>query len=246
MRSSANTFRKLLLLAIVLPISALAQQPKQPHEPTFLSYGFVSPNTAENLTLADAIKNLESPEEGKLVYETRRIGCQARFKPTVMRALGSWSDGAEHSVVFKTTTSSSRIRYAVASLGKLARQKAVLYFQRDDSAGSRLYTFYVTNRKDLLRLSKILDTTGIAFRTLVPLKQRILIYVVDLKNELREKIPVAARSLRAQVRTMRGRAEFIGDDTDRDKGQTIFSAEIQSFESQHAVPSHCDRLPALP
>jgi hypothetical protein len=105
-----------------------------------------------------------------------------------------------------------------------------------------MYIFH-SARRDLFLLSRLLDRAGIAFRTLLPLKGRTLVYVVDLKNELKEKIPVAARLLRAKVRTLHGYASFIGDDEDREKAQSIFAAEIRSFESAHAKPPRrCERI----
>jgi hypothetical protein len=241
-------FRLLLLIAL-LPCSLQAQQSTQRNESLkkSVSYGFVSPNTEDNLSLADAIRKLNSTEETNLIQETRRVGCRARFKPLVMRALGNWSDGAEHSTLFKTSADNLTIRYAVASLGKYARQKAVLYFRQSAAGDARLYVLYPDkHRRNLFVLSRTLDRAGVAFRTLVPLKRITLVYVVDLNNELRERIPAAARALKARVRTLRGRANFLGD-ADREKAQSLFDVEMKAFETTHPdPPRRCSAIWSAP
>ena len=63
------------------------------------------------------------------------------------------------------------------------------------------------------RLARLLDQSGIEFRTLVPTKAAVIIYVVDLKRDMRAKITAAARKLKARVTSRRGSAGFIGDDS---------------------------------
>jgi hypothetical protein len=222
---------RILLFIFFLAVSAQAQENYSTStDAAATSYGFVSPNTEENLSLEDAIRKLTSREQVALLTEIRLVGCEARLNPLVLSSIGSWSDGAENSTLFKTSTDDASIRYAVAKLGKGARQKAVLYFRERQNGTAQLYILY-SQRRGLRTLSKLLDKAGIAFRTLVPLKNRTLVYVIDLEGELREKIPTAARLLRAKVRNLRGDASFIGNDEDRQKAQTVFEAEIKMFES---------------
>lgn len=222
---------QILLFIILLNVPAPAQESNSTRtDASATSYGFVSPNTEENLSLDEAIRKLNSREQSALITQVRRVGCETRLNPLVLSSIGSWSDGAENSTLFKTSTDNARMRYAVATLGKHARQKAVLYFRENPNGTARLYILY-PQLLNLRTLSKLLDTAGIAFRTLVPLKNRTLVYVVDLKDELREKIPTAARVLKAKVRGLRGDASFIGHDEDRQKAQTIFAEEIRMFES---------------
>src|SRR5918992_1475166 len=103
-----------------------------------------------------------------------------------MKAIGSSTDGAEHSALFRVFTDRATLRYADARLGKLARQKTVLNFREDDSGAARMYVLRVwMGKRSLAAISKTLDSEGIAFRTLVPrMRQRLFIYVVDLNNEL--------------------------------------------------------------
>lgn len=234
---SDKQLRLLLVLMLIAPWSIQAQEHSNDATKA-ASYGFVSPNTEENLSLHEAITQLNSAAESRLVSETHNVGCRARFTALVLRSVGNWSDGAEHSTLFKTKADESTIRYAVASLGRFAHQKAVLYFREHKGGGSRLHIFYPRTRK-LFALARILDQAGIAFRTLVPLKHRTLVYVVDLRDELGERIPVAARKMKASVRTLKGFANFLGDSEDRQKAQVLFESEIKSFESRHPPPRKC-------
>jgi hypothetical protein len=225
------------LLIVSAPLGALAQQsaPRIENDSS-VSYGFVSPNKEENLHLEEAIKKVHSSEQTELVMQTNRVGCLARFRALVMPAIGSWSDGAEHSIVFKTRTGLARIRYAVASLGKYARQKTVLYFKQSRTGPGGLYILYPRrNRKDIAELSRAFDRAGIAHRTLVPLRRQTLIYVVDPKNELSEEVVTAARVLHARIRRLNGVAMFVGDETSRENAQTIFEEEIRAFETAHDI-----------
>jgi hypothetical protein len=84
-------------------------------------------------------------------------------------------------------------------------------------------------------LASLLDQAGIEFRTLVPTKASVLVYIVDLKREMRTKVLAAATKLKAHVTSRRGTAEFIGDDSSRDKAKEIFENEIRNYESQNSA-----------
>lgn len=222
----------ILFLSLWSPTSA--QQRRGEHS-TSLTYGFVSPNTREGLKLNDAIAGLASAEEETLITRARTLGCIARSKVETYKAIGSWSDGAEHSLMLRAHTDSRTMRYLVSVLGRGAQQKAVLYFHSDSAGESQMYILRPRNRTGSFRqLARMLDQADIEFRTLVPTRPSILIYVVDLKRELQAKISAVASRLRAQLTTRRGSAEFIGDDSSREKGQAAFDAEIKSFASMNA------------
>ena len=113
---------------------------------------------------------------------------------------GNWSDGAEHSLVFRIYADEPTVRYATASLGKNCRQKTVLYFRRQAGGSGRLYVMSIRRQASGLTsvvraLAKTLDESGISYRTLVPLRTRVIVYVVDLTNELQAKVESAARRL---------------------------------------------------
>jgi hypothetical protein len=216
-----------------LPVTA--QQASDQGLRKSLTFGFVSPNTREGLKLDDAIRGLSSSEEDRLIRQARAFGCVAQSKIETLKAVGSWSDGAEHSVMIRVQTDAPTMRYIVAVLGRDSRQKATLYFHSDAAGSADLYTLRPQGRESIRRLSTLLDEAGIEFRTLVPTKPRALVYVVDSKRELRAKIVAAAKRLKARVMSRRGSAEFIGDDSSREKATTIFDEEIRNYETQHSA-----------
>jgi hypothetical protein len=111
----------------------------------------------------------------------------------------------------------------------------VLYFRRDESGADRMYVLRLRRgKRSLTSVSKTLDASGVAFRTLAPADAgRLLIYVVDLDNALGDRVARAARLLRAAVSTVKGAGEFLGDDTDRDKAQQVFVSEIKKYEDEN-------------
>lgn len=233
-----------MLLACVCPCAAQQQQQQQPDASQsgvavsaargVRSYLFVSPNTRENLTLDEALRMLDSPEEIRLMKDGRAIACQLELRARIVKTIGSWTDGVEHSTLSRIEADEETARYAVAWLGKRARQKSVLYFQQRSGGTGRMYALSARGGgRHLALIAKRLDRSGIAYRTLAPMARRTLVYVVDFKDELRKQIAVAARRLGARYRVLRGTGDFIGDDNDRDKAQEVFSQVISAYEQKH-------------
>lgn len=205
-----------------------------------LNYGFVSPTTRENMKLEEAIEGMNSAEEYLLLKRAKNLGCVVKRKITTMRALGSWSDGAEHSILLRANSDESTFRYLVSRLGKDANQKAVLYFHPSANGTAVIYAISPTRRLSFAFLARILDAAGIAFRTVVPTRQTNVVYVVDTENNLRNKIRTAVKRLRARLIAQKGTASFIGDDSDREKGQAVFTQEMSMYESKHPkLPPPC-------
>ena len=230
MRSA--TLRSLLLL-LVLATGAFAQ--------TSLNSGFVSPNTKENLKLEDAIKGMNSPEETKLLKQSINMGCVVRARIRAFKSLGSWSDGAEHSVMIRVQSDEPTVRYVLSRLGRDARQKSILYFHPQSTGTADLYTIKPRRPlRNLATLAQTLERAGIAFRTLVPVRSGTWIYIVDLKRELRAKVMDAARRLRARVSSEPGNAAFVGDDQP-DDAKTVFDEEIGKYEASNPnLPPPCN------
>ncbi|HEX8890688.1 MAG TPA: hypothetical protein VF779_16175 [Pyrinomonadaceae bacterium] len=237
-------FRRLLLSVVMLlaaPVSAYSQRPeaeasaRTESRQKSVSYSFISPNTRENLKLEEAIRLLNSREESQLVNSISHLSRCLRLNQTVSRAVGSWSDGAEHSTISRTFTDEQTLRYEDARLGKLERQKSVLYFRRNSSGASVMYILNtLRGRASLSSISKTLDQNGVEFRSLVPQpKRRTIIYVVDLKSDLHNQVAAAAKELRARLISIKGDGEFIGDDADREKAQQVFALLIKEFEDAH-------------
>ena len=241
-RARLHATTKALILSVLLlgAASSLTAQTKTARASR--NYGFVSPNTREDLKLEDAIRGMNSEEESNLRQKARGLGCVVKRKITTMRAVGSWSDGAEHSILIRANTDESTIRYLMSRLGRDANQKAVIYFHPQTNGRARIYILHATKRmRDFALISRLLDVSGIAFRTLVPLKHETTIYVVDTEGNLVPKIAVAARRLRTRVTTQTGNANFIGDDSIREKGQAVFAQEIRDYESKHpGLPPPCE------
>jgi len=183
-----------------------------------------------------------------LIRQARAFGCVAQSKIETLKAVGSWSDGAEHSVLIRSTTDAATMRYITSVLGRNAQQKATLYFHSNSSGSADIYILRPQARSRSIRsLSGLLDQAGIEFRTLVPGKRSVLVYVVDLRREMRAKIVAAARKIKARVMSRRGSAEFIGDDSSREKARTIFDEEIRNYESQHsALMTKCRTSNSVP
>ena len=197
---------------------------------TSLNFGFVSPNTKENLKLEDAMEGMSSNEETALVKQSINLGCVVRSRIRAFRALGSWSDGAEHSVMVRVQSDEATIRYLLSRLGRDARQKSVLYFHPAPNGTAQLYTLQ-PRRRNLTALTNALERAGIEFRTLVPLKSGTWIYAVDLKRELAAKVRAAAKRLRASISTRTGNAAFISD----------YDEEIRNYETKNPnLPPACD------
>ena len=200
-----------LVLAFLCCCCSVAAQTQQPISSTQnfktqqTSYVFISPNTRENLNFTDALENLNSQEEISLIRKAREIGCAVGINSRIVKALGSWSDGIEHSTIIKASTNEATLRYLASRLGKHARQKAVLYFRRNSSGTGRMYILFIPRFKNgETGIIKALDRGGVAYRTLVPGKKRILVYIVDLKNELGHRIAAVSGRLRAHLLLLRG------------------------------------------
>ena len=240
---TGRALRRLLLLLSLLPAGAggvRAQQTPPPaareeSSPKAVSYIFASPNRGVGLTLAEARRKLNSREEVALILAARETACRLGTRATVLKAVGSWADGVEHSVLMKVAADEEAVRYADARLGRRFRQKAVMHFQRRPSGAARMYIVVFTPRGDgdLARLSKILDRSGVSERTIVPGRRRTAVYVVDPENVLRGSVASAARRLNARWMTLRGASGFVGDAGDSSRAQGVFSAVIEKYESEH-------------
>lgn len=237
MKSAKQTSRWLLLLLVLTWSSAARAQQDQ----AAVNYGFVSPNTATNLKLEQAIAGMSSPAETALQKKAINLSCVVRTKIEAFKALGSWNDGAEHSVMVRVKSDEDTLRYVVSRMGRDAQQKYVIYFHPQPGGTVDLYTLRTPNRpRNLISLSAALEHAGIPFSTIVPLKNTTTIFIIDLDRDLREKILNAARTLRAQVNSQPGKAKLFGDDI-RQQAQTVFDKDIKDYENKNPnLPPTCD------
>lgn len=230
-------FRSLLLLLVLAWSSTISAQQGQ----KTVSYGFVSPNTAQNLKLEQAMAGMNSPAETELRRKAINLSCVVRTKIGAFRALGAWNDGAEHSVMVRFTSDEDTLRYVVSRMGRDAQQKYVIYFHPEQSGSVNLYTLRARSKtRNLRALSAALARAGIPFSTIVPLNGTTAIYIIDLEHDLREKILNAARILRARVDSVAGTAKLFGDD-DRQKAKTLFDLVTKHYEADNPnLPPTCD------
>lgn len=230
---AAMKIQQILLLALLLgwTTAISAQQ----------NYGIVSPNTRTGMKLPEAIAGMNSAEESKLLKQAVNLGCVVRSRIRAFRALGSWSDGAEPSVLLSVNGDEQSLRYVLSHLGRDAQQKYVIYFHPKPQGTADLYTLRLRTRaRNLLALTNTLERSGIPFRTLVPSGNTTAIYIIDLDRDLRAKILAAARKLRARVTSQPGSAQLFGDDT-RPQAKAKFEQEIKTYETKNPnLPPTCD------
>ena len=213
-----------------------AQQAQKP-----LNVGIVSPNTKTNLKLEQAIARMKSADEAKLLNQAINLSCVVGSRITAFRALGSWSDGAEHSVLLRVRGDEESLRYVLSRMGREAEQKYVIYFHPEPKGTIDLYVLRPRKRaRNLVSLSNELERSGIPFSTIVPSRGTTAIYIIDLDRDLRDKILAAARKLRAQVNKETGNAKLFGDDL-KDRAKEKFNQEIKSYETKNPnLPPPCD------
>jgi hypothetical protein len=232
--SASRSFLLVLLLGWTTVVSAQQDQKS-------FNYGFVSPNTKTDLKLEQAIAGMQSEEEAKLLNKAVNLGCVVRTRITASRALGSWSDGAEHSVLLRVRGDEATLRYLLSRMGRDAQQKYVIYFHPRVGGAVDLYTLRPRKRaRNLVALTNELERAGIPFRTLVPSRATTAVYIIDLDRDLRAKIMNAARRLRARVSQETGNAQLFGDD-EREKAKAKFDQEIKEYETKNPnLPPTCD------
>ena len=234
MMNRSSNLQSLFFVLLLSWTTAVSAQQAQ-------SYGIVSPNTRTDLKLKEAIAGMNSAEESRLLKQAINLGCVVRSRIRAFRALGSWSDGAEYSVLFSVNGDEESLRYVLSHLGRDAQQKYVIYFHPKPQGTADLYTLRPRKRaRNLVALSDELERAGIPFRTIVPSGNTTAIYIIDLDRDLRAKILVAARKLRARVTSQPGNAALFGDD-EIPKAKNKFEQEIKTYETKNPnLPPTCD------
>lgn len=237
MMNRSSNWRALLLTLLLGWTTAVSAQQAQ----KTLNYGIVSPNTRTDLKLQEAIAGMSSAEESKLLKQAVNLGCVVRSRIRAFRALGSWVDGAEHSVLLRVNGDEESLRYVLSRLGRDAQQKYVIYFRPNPRGAADLYTLRPRTRaRNLVTLTKTLERAGVPFQTMVPLKDTTVIYIIDLEGDLHTKVMAAARMLRARVTSQAGDSGLVGDD-ERPQAKAKFEEEIKNYETKNPnLPPTCD------
>src|SRR6185437_10004071 len=155
--AASRSFLIVLVLSWATLISAQQDQKS-------FNYGFVSPNTKTDLKLEQAIAGMKSEEESRLLNKAVNLGCVVRTRITAFRALGSWSDGAEHSVLVRVRGNETTLRYVLSRMRRDAQQKYVIYFHPQTGGRVDLYTLRPRPRaRSLAALTNELERSGIPF-----------------------------------------------------------------------------------
>jgi len=232
MNADQSKIRSLLLLLLLGWASVVTAQQ---------NLGIVSPNTKTDLKLTEAVAGMTSADESKLLKQAINLSCVVRSRIRAFRALGSWSDGAEPSVLLRVNGDEPTLRYVLSRMGRDAEQKYVIYFHPQPKGAADLYILRPQKRvRNLVALSSALERAGIPFRTLVPAKGTTAIYIIDLDRNLRAKILAVARTLRARVSRQSGNAQLFGHD-ERPQAKVKFQEEINSYEARNPnLPPTCD------
>lgn len=205
------------------------------------SYIFVSPNTRVGLTLGEASRGLDSGEEVELILAARDVSCRLGVKSSVVKAVGNWTDGGEHSVLIRVVDDEASVLYAGAWLGRRFGQKGIMHFRADERGRARMYVVR-TRRGGLAWLSGVLDRSGVSNRTIVPGRDGAAVYVVDLEGGLRREVARAARRLRGRLRVLSGTGGFVGDEAEASKARAVFTEVIGRYEDAHPqVKRECAR-----
>lgn len=161
--------RALALILALAATLALLPIPTTSVNPSFeTAYLFVSPNTREDLNMAEARRLLLSPEHGRYRRLAGDILHQLGIgRHQVYDALGDWQGGVENSLFVEVKSPADRqtLRCAVAWFGLVAHQKCVLAFHRDPHGDDVMAVIDMPGRS-LEQVRTLLDNHGIRDRTL--------------------------------------------------------------------------------
>ena len=225
-------FKGCLLSIVMLLGSAAGQQ---------MAVGLGSPNTRDSMSYADAKISLGSFEETNFVAVADRIVCALASRGSVQKVIGEVHEqgsmgvsGAENSVVVKAPVLLNDMRYIMALLGRYAHQKFVVVFIPGEAGASgpkpaELVLLRIPPKTSRLRLEKVLDQTGVPYRTLLD-EHRVLVFLPAGTSDA--AIRKAAQRLRANIEIERGTGEIFGND-DRGKALVVYDRIITEYEATH-------------
>ena len=188
---------------------------------------FVSPSVKSGLDFKGAVKELTSRQQARLGLASKDVNEQVGIEDAHEVAIvGAWSDGAENSIMWRSSADWNQTVLAAAMKGHLADQKAVLVFQQQERGVSVLAQFEAKGRLNAIHKNLLVD--GIENHTIVPHAdgKGATVYVVDLDGSTLSKVVKAAERYDNDAYYQTGRAEFIGNtDYTDDKGQPLSDRE---------------------
>jgi hypothetical protein len=227
------------LLALSLMVVACAALPTGRRSaepaPNGPSYLFLSPNTDDHLSLAEASRRLATPAQ--LHYHRlagdilQRLGV-ANAK--VHDALGDWGDCVENSLfVVLPAADPQTLRCAAAWFGFVAQQKAVLAFY-PDPAGTHLLTILDLPGHDLATARWLLDRHGIRDRTILVHAGGCRVVVLETIRPS-PALPLAAREGGGRLQRCIGRGECLAGST-RTQARQRYAEILRAYQVARPLP----------
>jgi hypothetical protein len=226
-----SRIRSLLALSLlvaacaVLPLDRSAVRPV-PDSPSYL---FLSPNTDDHLSLAEASRRLASPAQRqyrRLAGDILRL--LGVHDATVHDAVGDWGDGVENSLLVTLPVADRQtIRCAAAWFGFIAEQKAVLAFY-PDPVGTHQLTILDLPGYDLAMARWLLDRHGIHERTILVRSDSCRVVVLQSRT-LDPALRLAAREGLGRLHRCIGRGEYLAATT-RTQARQRYAEIIRAYQ----------------
>ncbi len=201
--------------------------------------GFASPNTGNPASFEEASSRLGTKKMGDWVATIRAGIERAGLHAHIMPAIGDWhapgeDPGAEESaeIEFDKAPDYDAVKYAMAQIGRLSQQFAVLPFVDDKSGPDTLWELEIPDSPAEIR--KHLDEIGLAYRTLVPHKGGTRLVIFDQGSQNKELIKKVAGIYGVTAEYQRGRGEFFPPNAEsRADAVAQYSKFIEYYEAKY-------------
>lgn len=174
---------------------------------------FVSPNTAQGLTVRQAVRRRTANEQQALRSVAEAVDRQFGIKSQHRDALGDWSHGIENSFFVPVTGSVSwtDLAASAAMKSKAAQQYAAVVVKRERGAAGVLYQLTVDGLT-LGELRSVLDRHEVTHRTIESVEsRRWTVTVASVDHAADERMLGLGAEVNSDVRRWEARVEVIGD-----------------------------------
>ncbi len=204
--------------------------------PKFKAIQFVSPNVKENLSHAEVLKNMKSPEYQAAYDNVSSVYSKDGLIGEVKKGRGDWGDGREETFIKKVTNDvpdDKRI-YSLSKNSKSLVQKDAIDFKIDPAAKDELFVINPSG-KSIEEVAKLLDAEGIKFKTLGDDE----LYVVNsgeyFDTEMAKKMEEFANNNNLDINGYNGVATFVTKSEDRNAAQKIYDNIINNYEKKYGI-----------
>ena len=226
-----------LAIALAIPGAVIGQAqaaPRQNAQPAHETLQFVSPSVAESMQLPEAIRNLQSSIQKDFRQVSSEIDKLFDPQATTSSVLGDWTDGAENSVMTRSTKMTfEQARYAGAIKGNLTDQKSVLVVEAREGGHHSLFEFHVQGKSEAV-IRQALSAHGINNRTIEPKPDGSFdVVIFDDTGKPRDHVADAAKALGVKdVHFSNAEGEFVGGNT-REEGHIAYERVMNQAEAKH-------------